>query len=48
MALKRSMRKLRRTRAGSQFGSVTARKLTVATARCHRFLHHGPRSGRGR
>ena len=34
--LKRSMRKLRRTRAGSQFGSVTARKLTAATAPCHR------------
>src|SRR5688572_24320846 len=39
-ALKRSMRKLRRTRAGVQFGSVTARKLTAATAPCHRFLRY--------
>src|SRR5438094_1404685 len=35
-ALKRSIRKLRRTREGSQFGSVTARKLTAAAALCHR------------
>src|SRR5882672_7842239 len=35
-ALNRSIRKLRRTRDGSQFGSVTARKLTAAAALCHR------------
>src|SRR6185503_1894318 len=35
--LKRSMRKLRRTRAGSQFGSVTARKLTACRVLCHQL-----------
>src|SRR6185503_7991683 len=43
--LKRSMRKLRRTRAGSQFGSVTARKLTAPRALCHQLRALGPSFG---
>src|SRR5258705_7771886 len=45
MPLKRSMRKLRRTRAGSQFGSVTARKLTASRVLCHRSARLGAAFG---
>src|SRR5688572_23497074 len=44
-ALNRSIRKLRRTREGVQFGSVTARKLTAAPAPCHRPTRLGTSFG---
>src|SRR5688572_7538825 len=44
-ALNRSIRKLRRTREGVQFGSVTARKLTAAPAPCHRPMRLGTSFG---
>src|SRR5688500_104685 len=44
-ALNRSIRKLRRTREGVQFGSVTARKLTAAPAPCHRPARLGTSFG---
>src|SRR6266850_1079761 len=46
-ALNRSIRKLRRTRAGSQFGSVTARKLTGAAPLRHRLARLGAAFGTG-